>query len=352
MFGFSKKPENKDFYSFFFNLSSYVASGHSVGAAIGDLAEDCDNKILKEAMLIVKSAIENDSETIAGAFSRSPIWPSFVVETLRGGEESGKLACVVKKIAQNIKTQGEVERSIKSALVSPKFVCASTVFVIFILAFFVIPKYEAMYASMRIPLPLFSVITFAFMKSVKNYWYLYFGMLLLCRYAWNKFCESYPETIDTWLLHLPFYNPFYYYLLQYRFAQMMALLWSAGQSPVDCLRYTAKAMGNRVYEKALLAAANNIADEACLLSTALCEINQDKLISRFTMRAISTGEVSGAMDNLLDEAEIYFHEMVVTELRDFSTTISIVFLFPAAVVVLALWISIVVPNLGLFNMKV
>lgn len=348
---FSRKPQHADFYNFFMNLSAYVQTGNSMSLALENLAAKCTNKILRENILIVRTAIDRDNEKIADAFSRSKVWPAFVAETIRAGEEYGKLDYIIEKIAMYIDQKGEVESSINYALLTPKFVGFFLCIAFVIMTFLVVPKYEALYASQRIPLPLFSVVTFGAMKAVNHYWYIFLGLLALGHYSWNRFCASFPEVVDGWMLKLPVYSSFYYNVLQYRFAQIMTLLWSAGVSPSEALRYTARAIDNKVYEKALLAAANNIMINACPVSVALQEVNGSNLLDGLIVSSISAGEETGKMDELLAKAEVFYLKVVRTNLRKFENKISVIVLVPAAAAIGVMWISIIMPNVGLFNMK-
>ena len=168
MLSLSRKPKHADFYNFFMNLSAYVETGRGFSFALENLAKKCSNKILKENILVVRSAIDQDNEKVADAFARSKVWPPFVSETIRAGEEYGKLEYVIEKIAGYIDQKGEVENSVKYALLTPKFVAFFLFLAFCIMTFFVVPKYEALYAAQRLSLPLFSVVTFGIMKAVQK----------------------------------------------------------------------------------------------------------------------------------------------------------------------------------------
>ena len=101
----------------------------------------------------------------------------------------------------------------------------------------------------------------------------------------------------------------------------------------------------------MLAAANNIMINACPVSVALQEVNGSNLLDGLIVSSISAGEETGKMDELLAKAEVFYLKVVRTNLRKFENKISVIVLVPAAAAIGIMWISIIMPNVGLFNMK-
>ena len=346
---FAYKPSAHDLYTFFRHFAAYVGSGNDLTTTLSDLAENAPHEKMAEEILRILTAVERDGDRLGDAFARSGFWPEFVAQTIRAGEESGKLEAIMKEIANHLKQQGDVQRKVSQALLTPKIVSFFLFAGFCILAGVIVPRFETMYAMQKLPLPWFTRVVFGLVNFVAGYWYLLLALVVGAWFAWKKFLDSNQELVDGWKLKLPIFKTVYYYLLQYRFTKMTALLYLSGQSIPNAFNYTAKIVDNVVYGKILETAARKIVAEGTTAANALREANHDKIIDYIAIAFLATGEKNGKIDEQLAGAAADYEDVIRVNIERFSTLISVLALLPMALAITGLYIAVLAPQIGLFT---
>ena len=345
---FAYKPSSLDYYTFFRHFAAYVSAGNDLTTTLQDLAENAPHEKMKEEILRIRTAVERDGDRLGDAFSRSGFWPNFIADTIRAGEESGKLDTILKEIANHLKQQGDVQRKVNQALLTPKIVSVFLVGGFCLLAAVIVPRFESMYESQKLPLPWFTQVVFGTVNLVSGYWYVFLLMFVGLWFLWKRFHATHAETVDRWKINLPIYKGVYYYLLQYRFCKMVALLYLSGQSIPNSLQYTAKIVDNLVYGNILLAAAHKIVAEGAQTSAALKAANHDKVVDYVAIAFMASGEATGKIDEQLATAASDYEDLLRVNIEKFSTQISVAALLPMALAITGLYIAVLAPQIGLF----
>lgn len=84
------------------------------------------------------------------AFSQYPqYFNSLYCEMIRIGEESGKLAVTIERLANNLKFQNELQGKVNQAMIYPGFILSVCVIALFAIFNFIVPSMEGLFSNMK-----------------------------------------------------------------------------------------------------------------------------------------------------------------------------------------------------------
>ncbi|MDA8082958.1 MAG: type II secretion system F family protein [Nitrospiraceae bacterium] len=273
-------------------LSTLIAAGVPLLEALKSLSDE--NTGFWKGMLI------NIREHIAGgaSFSRAleaekKIFPEFYVHMVAAGEQSGRLGSVLDNLAIFLEKQDAMKSKIRTAMIYPLFMSGIGFVVLSFLFMFVLPKIVRIFENTKSALPLITRILIAISWVFVNYWWLLLMLAAGLFFGFRKFREKNPYAIDRIKLRLP--GGLLQSLYFGRFARTTGFLVSGGLPLLRSLELSAKAVGNKVLQDRIMAAASMVA-EGSRLSAALSGFPS------VLLQLIATGEKSGTLAEVLGRA--------------------------------------------------
>jgi|GEM_PF-5834213 type II secretory pathway component PulF len=339
---FKRKPSLKELYSFFMELSAYVNASYPLDKAFDILAEQESNPMLKKSLKEMSLSLQ-DSNSLSAAFASQKVFPKYCSQVLNAGENSGILNKLLYEIGEHIKLDGDIQNGVKSSLFLPKVVFTMLGIAMVIIFTEVIPKYQEVYQSMNLELPLLTQIVFDIYQFVCHHFvFVVLGLCLLIGYI-VRFFKSNPDKIDAIKLTIPLYRNLYKKIIQYRFCKCLALFLSARTSAPDALRYTGEAINNAVAFKILDNAAQLVLD-GVPLSDAIKESNRPKIIDNMPINFLITGQETGNVVDILSEGANHYQSLINLEMKDFASRVSTALLIPTAAFELIILLSILLPT--------
>ena len=308
-------------------LSTLVSSGVPLIDAISALSSEQTSE-WRDLLTDVKERIAGGSSFARAMQAHPTVFPDFYTGMIAAGENSGKLANVLLKLADFLENDIKIKDKIKTALIYPGFMACVSVGIILFLFTFVIPKITKVFDETSTALPFTTVILIWISSTLKNYWWLLLGSAAGLAVLFQKIMDTKKELIDALLLKDRTGILMGLYML--RFTMTMGFLLSGGLPILKAMQLSSKATGNAVLERKIMAA-ETLVSQGAKLSSSL------EGFPPTLLQIISTGEQTGKLPEvLLKTSESYETEFD----RKLQRAVSI--LEPALILAMGLIVGFIV----------
>jgi type IV pilus assembly protein PilC len=215
-----------------------------------------------------------------------------------------------------------IRKKVKSAMIYPTVLIVITVIAFFGLMLFVIPKIGKILTDLGgadAKLPLLTRGMLGISGFMTTYWYIlipvvFGGITLLMRYIKTPTGKS---QLHHLVLKVPGIKLIIMKVAIARFARTFSALMGAGVAVLEALNVTARAVGNVVYEKSLVDAAEAVKNGATLSSI----IEKDPLFPAIVAQMLAVGEETGQTDVVLLKVADFYEEEVDVAIDGLSAII-------------------------------
>lgn len=316
------KIKSDDLVLFTRQLSAMVSAGVPILRALSSLHDHAERKSLKIIIEGVMKDVEAGS-TLADALVKYPnAFSDVYVNMVRAGEAAGILDDILKRLALQQEKNASIRKKVKSAMSYPIVLMGITVIAFFGLMIFVIPQIGKIVKDLGGPdaqMPLLTQIMLGISSFITtNFWWLIpllIGMVIM----FLRYLKTPPgkKQLHTIVLKVPGVNNIIIKLAIARFARTFSALMGAGVAVLEALTVTAHAVGNVVYENALLEAAEEVKNGKNLSSI----VAQNPLFPPIVAQMLAVGEETGQTDTVLVKVADFYEEEVDTAIEGVSAII-------------------------------
>ena len=246
--------------------------------------------------------------SMSEAMQAHSVFPAVAVYLARVGEQSGELATTLERASEVIRRRRQLRSRILSALAYPLVVFVVALFVAGFMVFSVIPKIQTFLRSLGRELPpmtkgLIDVTTFlntniqAIGIGVALAIAAIVGLLLWppSRYWFDRLA-----------LKVPIFGPVWRIGVSATLARNLQTLLISGVSLLDALRSVENLISNRHLAKQLAQARERVIEGESLADAIRANADFTPMLPRI----IAIGEASGRLDDVLDEAAVYYEEQL------------------------------------------
>jgi type IV pilus assembly protein PilC len=307
--GLSDRVKMKEVALMSRQLATMVAAGLTLVRSLGVLADQIESKPLREAMLQVRSDVEQGTLLSAALEKLPKIFPPLYISMVRAGEVGGSLDLVLLKLSTTLEKQVELRAKVRSAMAYPAIVMSLVVVIVTALMIFVVPIFRNLFKSLGATLPLPTRIVIGISNIVASiYLLVVIGAIIVMIIAFRKWIST-PGGRASWdrfKLKPPIFGPLVHKVALTRFTSTLASLLTAGVPIIESLDIVASNSGNQLVADAVRGAQDGVRQGQSLSST----LAQYDVMPTMVTQMIETGEESGALDNMLDKvAEFYDNEV-------------------------------------------
>jgi type IV pilus assembly protein PilC len=247
--------------------------------------------------------------TLADAFSKHPkAFTDLYVNMVAAGEAGGILDTILLRLATFLEKNDALVRKVKGAMVYPGVIFTVAAVAVAVLLIFVIPTFQAMFASVNLELPLPTRIVIGASQLLINYWWVILLVIGLSVFGIRKYyaTDDGKKRIDQMLLNAPVLGDLLRKSAVSRFTRTLGTLISSGVSILDGLEITAKTAGNRVIHDAVMASRNSIAGG----ETIAAPLEKSKVFPPMVISMIAVGEQTGGLDEMLSKIADFYDDEV------------------------------------------
>ena len=340
-----KSVSTRDIVIFTRQFATMINAGLPLVQSLDILAKQTENPALSEVTRQVVYDVES-GHTLADAFSKHPkAFTDLYVNMVAAGEAGGILDTILLRLATFLEKNDALMRKVKGAMVYPGVIFTVAAVAVAVLLIFVIPTFQAMFASVNLELPLPTRIVIGASQLLINYWWVILLVIGLSVFGIRKYyaTDDGKKRIDQMLLNAPVLGDLLRKSAVSRFTRTLGTLISSGVSILDGLEITAKTAGNRVIHDAVMASRNSIAGG----ETIAAPLEKSKVFPPMVISMIAVGEQTGGLDEMLSKIADFYDDEV-----DVAVSALLSLMEPIMIVVLGVIVGgmVVAMYLPIFDM--
>lgn len=335
--GRSKKVKLKELVVFTRQLSTMISAGVPLTRSLSTMQNQTESKYFKSVVGSINKDIEGGM-SLGDAFSRYPnIFSEVYVNMVRAGEAGGILDEILKRLASQVEQDASMRKKIKSAMMYPLVIFSITMVAFFGIMIFVIPRIATILTDLGGPdakLPIYTQVMLNLSTFMQNNAIVIIvltvgGIYMLRRYIKTPGGKY---KFHVLLLRTPILKNIVTKIAVARFARTFASLMSAGVSVLEALEVTGGAIGNKVIEAELKAAAVEVKNGKQLSEP----LTTSKHFPAIVPQMLAVGEETGQIDTILVKVADFYEEEVETVIDGLSALIE-----PLMIVVLGSLVGII-----------
>ena len=341
-----KKIPARDMSVFCRQFASILKAGVSVINALEMLAEQTENKKLKEAIVNTQSNVEK-GESLSDSMRQNDAFPSILIDMVRAGEASGSLENSLTRMAIQFEKDAKLNGIVKKAMMYPIVLICVMIGVVIVMLTFVIPSFMTMFEDLDSELPVTTRAILAMSNSLKNYWYIYIIVVVgaVVGIQMYKRTDNGKHNLDKLKLKIPVFG-----LLQTKsacasFARTMSTLLQAGMPMIDALEISASTMKNVLFYDGLQKVKNGVSLGLPLSN----QLKSTGLFPAMVVHMVGIGEETGNVEDLLTNSATYYEEEVEVQTQTLTSLMEPIIIVLMAFVVVLLIMAIYQPMIQLYN---
>lgn len=341
-----KKIPARDMSVFCRQFASILKAGVSVINALEMLAEQTENKKLKEAIVNTQSNVEK-GENLSDSMRQNDAFPSILIDMVRAGEASGSLENSLTRMAIQFEKDAKLNGIVKKAMMYPIVLICVMIGVVIVMLTFVIPSFMTMFEDLDSELPVTTKAILAMSNSLKNYWYIYIIVVvgIVVGIQMYKRTDDGKHNLDKLKLKIPVFGVLQTKSACASFARTMSTLLQAGMPMIDALEISASTMKNVLFYDGLEKVKNGV-------SLGLPLSNQLKATGLFpamVVHMVGIGEETGNVEEMLTNSATYYEEEVEVQTQTLTSLMEPIIIVLMAFVVVLLIMAIYQPMIQLYN---
>jgi len=312
---FSNLAKEKIFFTQ--HLYLMIKGGLPITEALETLKEETKSKTFKKTLEDIIKRIQ-EGETLNQSLARHPkIFDQFFQGIIKIGEKSGTLEENLQYLNSKLRSDYEIRRKTKGALLYPLIVISLAVIMGFFISLFVLPKAMEVFQMFKFELPLSTRILIASTSFLKKNWlwvvifiiFLIFLPQILKRFRFFRYF------FDKISLSFPVFGPVFKNINLVQFSQSFYTLLKSGIPIVETFDICIQNLPNEVLKKSLVLVKAEV-EKGGKISQGLK--NSSKIFPPIFSQMVLVGEKSGSLENSFLYLSQFYQEEVDSALKNIS----------------------------------
>lgn len=296
--------KRKDILFFTQEITTLLVSGIPLDKALGITIELTERKQFQDLLSDVLRMIKG-GKTFADSLAAHPDYFSdLYVNMVRAGEASGSLNTVFERLAEFEKTRDELRGYITSSLIYPALLSVVGAGSVFILMYFVVPKFAQIFTDSRMQMPLPTKILVETSYFIRSYGLFFIAAMIGALVAFRAYIRSTEGRLwwDSFRLKVPLLGVALRKAETARFARAMGTLVANSVPLVQSLGIAGKILNNKRIANTLEGVAQGVKRGEGLAGP----IRKTGEFPPLAAHLLTVGEETGKLDAMLHRmADIY-----------------------------------------------
>ncbi|MCR4804929.1 MAG: type II secretion system F family protein [Clostridia bacterium] len=332
---FLGNPRAKHLAVFCRQFVSILKAGVQVSEVLSMLAQQTDNKKLRDAIRSMQADVEK-GQTLASSMAKFPrIFNSMLVNMVAAGEESGNLESSFKQMEVYFDRAQKTKNSALRVMMYPIVLIVVMIIVLFVMMTRIIPSFLKNFEAMGAELPALTKGVMAVSNFFAHWWWLLVLILLGLVFGGILYGKTNQgkHFFGAISRKLPFSRSFIPKRESAVFCRTLSLLLGSGLTLTSALQLCASNMTN-IYYKEAVENVRTMVQEGWPLTTAL---NQTGLFPAMVTNLAGIGEETGDLQDMLAKTADYYDEEV-----EAATQRMLALLEPMVILFMAGFVAIIV----------
>ena len=306
--GSGAKVKLEDLVVFSRQLATMIDAGIPLVQALGILAEQVENKTLKNVVLTVRQDIEAGM-SFCDALSKHPaVFSELFINMSRAGEASGMLDDVLDRLASYLEKTASLQRKINSSLVYPTVVIIMAILITAVLLLKVVPTFKGIFDMLGGKLPVPTQILIMVSDLFRLYFFYALAVLVAVVVAFRKYVST-PKgkyQFDKFQLNVPVLGELFRKVAVAKFSRTFSTLVKSGVAVLNALEIVGKTAGNKVVEEAVSNCRTAVRDGESISQPLI----RSKVFPPIVCRMIGVGEQTGQLEKMLSKIADFYDDQV------------------------------------------
>lgn len=310
-------------------LSIELKAGLPLVSSLRLVAENEEDKQLKKILEEVADDVHAGNGLADSFATRGPALPRTFIETIRAGEESGKLDDTFDRLQKYYENADAVASKVGSAMVYPAMLLSVAVVVITIIMVFAVPVFEKSFASQGNELPGPTKMLIAMSNFMVDNWLLLLAVVAaaaLSLFFYGK-TNNGRHVFARLLLTFPGIEGINKMNAASQFASTLSTMLASGLPLVSAARITANTADNLLISEEIEKAVGGVIEGNRLADG----LKESKWLPMLLKEMITVGEETGRLEETLNVISDYYTKEV-----DAAVKRALEILNPCITIVLAL----------------
>lgn len=309
----------EDLLIFARQLTTMLEAGVTLLRSLEVIAGQVESEKFHKILSKITDDVEQGSPLSEALAQHPKVFNQFWVSLVEVGEASGTMPKVLNKLAFYLEQQASFKSTITSAIMYPivlLFICMGA---IAFFALFVGPRFEAIFTSMGVELPLITKILLTSFRFIKEKF-----LLLLCStIGGGFFLKKWTQTrsgrqyTENFLFGLPAVGNIFRLIIVERFASQMAILVDSGVPILQALDITSRLVDNLTCAKAVDSIKESVRQGELLVAP----MERSKFFPSMAIQMITVGEETGELSKMLKHVAAFYQDTVETFMKRLGTLI-------------------------------
>jgi type IV pilus assembly protein PilC len=328
-------------------MAAFVRTGIPITVALEVIEDGSGNKRFRQIVATMREQINNGvpfSEAIA---EHSKVFPPYYIGILRSAELTGQLDIALEQLSGYIERDLEAKSKVKTAMVYPAVIFATSILTVVILAVWVMPKFVVFFKNLQAKLPLPTRLLIDISQASQTFWYVWVSLLFgfVALLVWMHKAQRGRLVRDRLFLRVPLVKDVVLYAVTERVCRIIGAMVKAGVPLPETLTAAIQGANNQVFEQGLLSARERMLEGEGLA----LPIQDTRLFPRAASQMMRVGEDTGTLDIQLENAAAYYGQELEYKLKRLTSLFE-----PAVIIFMGLIVGFVAIALisamyGVFN---
>ncbi|MFZ2125328.1 MAG: type II secretion system F family protein [Candidatus Saccharimonadales bacterium] len=335
----SNKVKADQLVMFTRQLAAMVGAGVPLLRALTALAEHItESPVLQKILLGIIRDVEGGT-SLGDALAKYPnTFNPVYVNMVRAGEAAGILDDILNRLALQQEKNTSMRKKIKSSMMYPMVLMVITVLAFFGLMIFIVPQIGSIVKSLSgdsdAKLPFITEVMLGISSFMISYWYIVIGGFVGTIYAFMTYIKT-PKgryQFHYLLLKIPGLKTVITKVAVGYFTRTFSALIEAGVAVLEALDVTSRAVGNAIFEQALVEAEAQVKIGKSLSSV----IEAQNLFPPIVPQMLLVGEETGQTAQVLVKVADFYEEEVSRSIEGLSSIIE-----PIMIVIMGTMVGLV-----------
>ena len=331
----------EDLILFSRQLSTLFSAGIPLLSGLNALAEQTENKRMKETINTIKNDIEGGS-SLSDALSKHPrVFSPLYVGMIQAGETAGTLDEILDRLAAITEHEKDTRARLKAATRYPKMVITTISVAFIVLVTFVIPKFATMFTKFGGTLPLPTRVMIGLNYIIHHYWYLMVAVTAALAVGFHRYTNTESGRLrwDGLKLRIPVFGPLFLKIAMSRFTHILGMLMRSGVPILDTLKITSATVDNTVIIQEVQKLRESVTGGGGLSQP----LKESGIFTPMVVQMLSVGEQTGKMDEMMTKVSRYYDLEVEYTIKNLATLIEPVLIVIIGGMVLFLALAVFLP---------
>jgi general secretion pathway protein F len=281
-------------------LAALSKSGLPLEENLRVVSSQTEKKRIKKILIGVRSSVL-EGQSLSQACGQYPnAFPPLYRATIEAGESSGKLDAILERLADYLENREQIMQKLQLSMIYPVLLTVISILVVLGLLTFVIPEIVGVFDNLGQKLPALTQGLITISDVLKQYGiYIFLGIILL--FIALKLLlrnEDIRFNFHKLILKTPLVGRFARGSNTASFTRTLAILSSSGVELLEALRISGQVIPNMAIRSAVHDAAVSVREGGGLSQS----LAKSKLFPPITLHLIASGESSGQLSEMLDNA--------------------------------------------------